>query len=328
MLSDRRLAVILCSLAAAVGATTFATRVQAFPTQPVRIIVPSPTGGVTDALARALANGLSAEWKQPVVVENRSGAAQMVGAAAVASAPADGHTLLVAGVDLVTSNPALYKSMPLDPGRDLVGVAHVGNASPVLVSSSTLPVANLPELIQYARAHPGALSYGSSGAGTYAHVGMEDLKRRTGIQITHIPYRGTAPLIQELIGGGIHLTLTNVNLVKAHLDSGRLRLLGTSASKRLSAYPSAEPLGDKLVPQFEANTWWAVFAPARTPAAALGKLNADIRRIAQSETFKRGVLTQLGLEAEDLSLGEVQQKLVRDQARTGRLIREIGVTID
>ncbi len=301
---------------------------QNFPSKTVVIVVPSPPGGVTDVLARALSVELSAKWAQPVIVENKSGASQMVGTLLVVKSAPDGYTLLLAGADAVTSNPHLYPRMPYDALNDLAPVANVGSASPVIAVNAATPATTLQELVALVRSQPGKFSYGSSGNGTYAHVGMEKFKQLSKTFIVHVPYHGTAQIVQDMLGNQIQMTLTNASVVQPYVNSGQVRMLAAAGPRRLAQYPAMPTVAESGFPGFSAGTWWAVMAPAKTPAPLLEKINAEIRTALRSPAFRQRTLTQLGLEAPDFGLAEVAALVRSDHERIGKSIRETGIKAD
>ena len=256
-----------------------------YPIRPVKVIVPSPPGGGTDILARVLAQHLSKALGQPFFVENKAGAGNMIGIEFVAHAPADGYTVLVVPSTLAL-NSALYKKVPYDPVRDFAPVTLAATAPNVLVVNPALPAKSLAELIALAKAKPGALSYGTPGIGTSPHLSMELLKSMAGINLQHVPYRGTAAAVTDVIGGQIAATFANAFTAKPQVDSGRVRALAVSGPNRIDAFPGVPPVAEAGVPGYEAMQWYGVVVPAGTPAPVIARLNSEAVKALQSDEMK------------------------------------------
>jgi tripartite-type tricarboxylate transporter receptor subunit TctC len=256
-----------------------------YPTRPVRIVVPSPPGGGTDIVARVLAQHFSKALGQPFVVENKPGAGNMIGIESVARAPADGYTLLFVASTLAL-NSVLYKKVPYDPVRDFAPITIAATAPNVLIVNPALPAQTLAEFIALAKKKPGALSYGTPGIGTSPHLSMELLKSMTGIDIVHVPYRGTAAAVTDVIGGQIAATFANALTAKPQVDSGRVRALAVSGPRRIDAFPAVPPVAEAGVPGYEAMQWYGLAAPAGTPAAIIARLHAEAVKALQSDDMK------------------------------------------
>jgi len=227
-----------------------AAHAQTYPSATVKLIVPVPAGGVTDTMARIVAQRLTEAWGQPVVVDNRPGGNYAVGAQAVAKSPADGLTLLVAPDSTVTANPHLFSKLPYDPVKDLTPIIVLCRITPVLVINPSLPVQSVQELIALAKAKPGSLNYGSYGIGTYAHLSMEDFKQRTGTDIVHIPYRGAAPAVTALLAGDIAMLLLNLSSIEEHEKTGKGRILAATGEKRAVLRPELPTISEPACPVF------------------------------------------------------------------------------
>jgi len=256
-----------------------------YPTRPVKVIVPSPPGGGTDILARVLAQHLSKALGQPFFVENKAGAGNMIGIEFVAHAAADGYTVLVVPSTLAL-NSVLYKKVPYDPVRDFAPVTLAATAPNVLVVNPALPAKSLAEFIALAKAKPGALSYGTPGIGTSPHLSMELLKSMAGIDLQHVPYRGTAAAVTDVIGGQIAVTFANALTAKPQVDAGRVRALAVSGPKRIEALPAVPPVAEAGVPGYEAMQWYGVVVPAGTPAPVIARLNTEAVKALQSDEMK------------------------------------------
>jgi tripartite-type tricarboxylate transporter receptor subunit TctC len=256
-----------------------------YPTRAVKIVVPSPPGGGTDIVARVLAQHYSKALGQPFFVENKPGAGNMIGIEFVARSPGDGYTLLLVASTLAL-NSVLYKKVPYDPVRDFAPITIAATAPNVLIVNTALPVRSLAEFIALAKSKPGALSYGTPGIGTSPHLSMELLKSMAGIDLQHVPYRGTAAAVTDLIGGQIAATFANALTAKPQVDSGRVRALAVSGPKRIEALPAVPPVADAGVPGYEAMQWYGMAAPAGTPAPVIARLNAEAVKALQSDEMK------------------------------------------
>ena len=256
-----------------------------YPVRPVRIVVPSPPGGGTDIVARVLAQHFSKGLGQPFFVENKPGAGNMIGIEFVARSPADGYTLLFVASTLAL-NSVLYKKVPYDPVRDFAPITLAATAPNVLIVNPGLPARSLAEFIVLAKKKPGALSYGTPGIGTSPHLSMELLKSMAGIDIVHVPYRGTAAAVTDVIGGQIAVTFANALTAKPQVDSGRVRALAVSGPKRIEALPAVPPVAEAGVPGYEAMQWYGLAAPAGTPAPVIARLNAEAVKALHSDEMK------------------------------------------
>jgi len=274
------------SLAAlALATVAIAAAAQEYPTKPIKLVVPFPPGGGTDILARVLAQHLSKALGQPFFVENKAGAGNMIGIEFVAHAAADGYTVLLVPSTLVL-NSVLYKKVPYDPVRDFAPVTLAATAPNVLVVNPALPAKSLAELIALARAKPGALSYGTPGIGTSPHLSMELLKSMAGIDLQHVPYRGTAAAVTDVIGGQIAVTFANALTAKPQVDAGRVRALAVSGPKRIEALPAVPPVAEAGVPGYEAMQWYGVVVPTGAPAPVIARLNVEAVKALQSDEMK------------------------------------------
>ncbi len=269
--------IVVAALALLLAASTAAA--DTYPSKPIRLIVPFPPGGSTDIFARPIAQKLSEALKQQVVVENRGGAGGTLGAEVAAKSPPDGYTLLMGHIGTLAVAPSLYPKLPYDPLKSFAPVSMVATLPNVLVVNPALAAKSVGELIAYARAHPGELSYASGGNGSAAHIAFELFKLQTGTRIVHVPYRGTAPAVTDVIGGQVAMTMTGVPPVLQFIQSGKLRALGVSGRERVEALPDVPTIAEAGVKGFEATQWYGIVAPAGTPPAIIGRLNAALRAI-------------------------------------------------
>jgi tripartite-type tricarboxylate transporter receptor subunit TctC len=260
---------------AAVAHPALAADAAAFPSKPVRLIVPFTPGGSTDILARAFGQQLSESWRQPVVIENRPGAGGAIGMELAAKAPADGTTMVMGHIGTLAVNPALYRSLSYDPVRDFAPVTLVAMVPNVLVVGPAIPSRSVAEFVALAKSKPGKLDYGSGGNGSAAHLAMEYFKLKAGVDLQHVPYKGTAPALTDLLGGQIAVILTGLPPVLQHVKSGKLRILGVASRERLAAFPEIPTIAESGVPGFEATQWYGLLVPAATPKDIVAKIQRD-----------------------------------------------------
>lgn len=253
------------------------TDAAAWPRQPVRIVVGYPPGQTVDVTARAYGAALQQAWGQPVVVENVAGANGIIGARMVKAATPDGYTLLFGTSGQLAINPAIYAALPYAPLRDFAPVALGATGRLYLVANKSLPVSNLRELVTYAKAHPGKLTYGSGGAGITAHLAMELLKSATGMDLLHVPYKGSPAALTGLIAGDVQLMFDAGSLVLPQIRSGKIKALAVSSADRFSGLPAVPTVAEQGVAGFDVNTWSALMAPAGTPAPIVEKINAAMQ---------------------------------------------------
>lgn len=313
---------------AALGTTAWTThaQAQAWPAKPIRIVVNFPPGGAADQIARAVGVPLGEALGQPVVVENRGGANGNIGGEAVAKAVADGYTLLMSSGGMVSVNPHIYARMSFDPARDLVPVASAARVLVYLVVRPDLPAKNIAEFIAYLKANPGKLSYGSPGNGSSPHLAGEMMKAQAGVFAVHVPYRGAAPALQDLLAGQIDYFFDpgiGLNQVRA----GKLRLLAVGSPQRSPAFPDAPTLAEAGLKGFDADTVFGFYAPAGTPADVVTRLNREINRILQTAPLRERMLA-LGGEALPLTPEQFHQRAEDDSKRFGAIIKERGIRGD
>jgi len=261
------------------GAAAFAQ--SAYPSKPVRFIVPSAAGGGTDIIARAVAQKLSEALGQQFVVENKPGAGQMIGIEAAAKSPADGHTIVMAASTLAI-NPIMYKKVPYDPLRDFAPITQAASLPNVLVVHPSLPVHSVRELIALAKRQPGKLAYASAGVGTSPQMSIELLKSMAGIDMLHVPYKGTTPGVVDLLAGQVQLMTPNVLTALPHIKAGKLRPLAVTSAKRSDALPDVPTLAEAGVPGYESVQWYGVLAPAGTPRDIVARLHTEIAKSLRS----------------------------------------------
>lgn len=299
---------------------------QSWPTKPVKVVVNFPPGGAADQIARVIAPPLSEALGQPVVVENRGGANGNLGGEVVAKSAADGYTLLMSSGGMVSVNPHIYARMPFDPARDLTPVAAAARVLVFLLAKPALPVNNVDEFLAYVKANPGRLSYGSAGNGSSPHLAGEMMKSQAGLFAVHVPYRGAAPALQDLLAGQIDFYFDpgiGLNQVRA----GRLKLLAVGSPKRSPLFPQTPTLDEAGLKGFDADTVFGFYAPAGTPADVIGRLNREINRILGTTAVKDRIQA-LGGEALPISPAEFAAKASEDSRRFGAIIRERKIVGD
>jgi len=287
---------------------------QGFPERPVRIVVPLTPGGSPDTIARALAQGLSGVWTQPVVVENRTGGSQNIGSDLVAKSPPDGYTWLLAPDNVFSVNPYLGKQ-PFDPLVDLIPVTQVARIQFLLVVNPDLPAKSVPELIALARSKPGELNFGSSGNGSPQHLGATMFQLLTGTKMNHVPYKGAAPAVADLLPGRIQVWIGAANTLLPHIKEGKLRLLGDT------------PTIAQSVPGYSLDPWLGLFVPAKTPSDVVTKIHIEVVKILGSPDLKSKLGPQ-GIELVTNSPADFARFIREDNAKWGKIIKEAGIKAD
>jgi tripartite-type tricarboxylate transporter receptor subunit TctC len=277
---------VLCALCLLSGGNTALAQLSGYPSKAIRLVVPFTPGGSSDILARAVGQKLTEAWGQPVVIDNVPGAGGSVGADKVARAAPDGYTLLMAHIGTLAVNPLIYPRLSYDPVKSFAPVAWVARVPNVLVVHPSVAARSVQELVALARARPGQLNYASGGNGSAAHIATEYFKLHSQTFMVHVPYRGTAPAVSDLVAGQTQLMLTGAPAVMQFVKSGQLRALAVSSSKRLEALPELPTVAESGFPGFEADQWYGVVAPAGTPAAIVHKLNAQINLALASSELK------------------------------------------
>lgn len=308
------------------GSVGFAQAQEGFPSKPIRLIVAFAPGGSGDLFGRLVAQHISQAMKSPVVVENRAGATGTIATAAVASAPADGYTLLMATSSSHYS-AYLYKSVPYDLERDLAPVANFGVVPLFVVANPGLAANNVQELIALAKKNPGKLSYSSPGAGGLAHLGTEMFSSIAGIKMLHVPYKGAAPAVADVIAGRIDLIFDSVSTSGPHVKSGRLKAIAIASAQRASGAPDVPTIAESGLPGFEATYWLGWFAPGATPMPVVRALNAEIRKFMHTPDMSKRITDMGGYVAAD-SPEEFAAYLKRDSARWIKVVRDTGMTLE
>ncbi|HEV7414044.1 MAG TPA: tripartite tricarboxylate transporter substrate binding protein [Casimicrobiaceae bacterium] len=265
---------------------------QAYPTKPIRLVVPFPAAGTTDILAREVAQRLSVSFGQSVIVDNRPGAAGNIGSDIVAKSAPDGYTLLMGTVGTHAINPSLYTKMPYDHVKDFVPVVLVAGVPNVLEVTPSLPVNSVADLIKLAKEKPGQLNFASSGNGTSIHLSGELFKTMAGVDMMHVPYKGSAPAVTDLMGGQVQLMFDNLPSSLAQIKAGKLHAIAVTSAQRAPALPNVPTIAESGLPGFEASSWFGLLAPAGTPAAVVARINAEVNQWLQTAEAKEKLLAQ------------------------------------
>jgi tripartite-type tricarboxylate transporter receptor subunit TctC len=299
----------------------------AYPTKPVRLVVPFPAGGTTDILARAVAQKLSEAWGQSVVVDNRPGAGGNIGSELVAKAAPDGYTLLMGTVGTHAINPSLYAKMPYDHVKDFTPVILVAGVPNVLVVNPAVPAQTVAELIAYAKANPGKLNFASSGSGTSIHLSGELFKVLTGVQITHVPYKGSSPALTDLVGGQVQMMFDNLPSSLQFIKGNRLRALAVTSTTRAAALPDVPTMVEAGVPGFEASSWFGVLAPAGTPREVVARINAEVAKWLATPDAREKMSAQ-GAIAAGGTPEDFARHIGAETAKWAKVVKDSGAKVD
>ncbi|MCC6378722.1 MAG: tripartite tricarboxylate transporter substrate binding protein [Burkholderiales bacterium] len=318
----RIVAVALLSLA-----TPLAFAQGTFPTRPIKLVVPYPPAALTDTLARAIGERLASALGQPVVIENKPGAGTLVGAEFVAKSPPDGYTLLMATSTTLGISPALYRSSPIDPVKDFAPISAVGTVNFFLIANTSFPAKSMKEMIEFVKANPGKVNYASVGNGSPHHLFMEDLKTQVGLNMQHVPYKGTPAALTDLLGGQVQLMFADYTIAVPNINAGKVTPLGTSAASQSTLMPAVPPIS-ATVPGFDWQAWQGIVAPAGTPKEIVNRLGAELQKIEASPDFK-AQLTKFGMEPMAAQTPEQFAALIRDeQPRWRKAVKDSGAKVD
>jgi len=307
----------------AIGTQAYA---QSYPSKAIRVVVTFPAGGAADILARSIGQELTRAWNQQIVVDNRPGAGGNIGADFVAKAAPDGYTLLLAAVTTHAASVSLYSKLPYNVEKDLAPITLAANVSHILLTHPSLPVKTVKELIALAKGKPGALNWGLQGNGTLSHLETELFKTLAGVQVTLVPYKGSAPGLTDLMAGNIQVFFDSVPPALPHVQAGKLRGIAVAASKRSPAIPDLPTIGESLK-GFEADNWFGVMAPAGTPPDVIAKLNAEVVRILSNREIQKAMLVR-GAVLHPSTPAEFAAVLKSDIAKWGKVARAAGVRIE
>jgi tripartite-type tricarboxylate transporter receptor subunit TctC len=289
--------------------------------------VPYPAGGPLDAVARLLGQKVSESVKQPVIVDNKPGAGGNIGADAVAKSPPDGYTILMGAVATHAINPSLYPQIPYDPVRDFAPITQVASTPNVLVVSPSIPVTNVREFIAYAKAHPGKLNFGSGSTGSAGHLAGELFKTMAGVEMTHVPYKGAAPAMQDLVGGQIQLMFDNYASASGQIRAGKVKALAVTTAKRSTLAPDLPTIAESGLPGFDINTWFGIFAPAGTPRPIVDRLHDEFTRALALGEVREKVLN-LGAEPVGSRPEEFAAYIKGEAEKYARVVKSSGAKVD
>jgi tripartite-type tricarboxylate transporter receptor subunit TctC len=316
------------AMAALSLAASFAALPQdEYPTRTVTIVVPYPAGGVADLLPRLVAEKLTQKWGKPVIVENRAGASGNIGMAYVAQQPADGYTFALAPAGNLTVNPTLFRNLPFDTARDFTPVTLLANVPNVLVVHPSVPVKTFQELIAYAKANPGKLNFASPGDGSGAHLAGELLKLDAGIDMVHVPYKGLAPAVNDLMGGQVQMMFAGVSTVLQQVKSGKLRALAIAGPHRLDALPGVPTVAESGYPGFDVTSWYGIVAKSGTPPAIIKKVQVDMAQaLKEPDVAKK--LADLGLEPVGDTPQEFGAVIQAESRKWGDIVKKANIHVD
>jgi tripartite-type tricarboxylate transporter receptor subunit TctC len=300
---------------------------QTYPDRPIRMIAPFPAGGLADVLARAVGDEIARTLGQPVIIENRAGAGGNTGADAVAKSAPDGYTLVMSSAGILTANQFLYSKMPFDPETAFIPISIVADMPMLMVVHPKVEANTMPEFLALARAQPGKLNFGSPGVGTTGHLGLALLMHVTGVKLNHIPYRGAAPAITDLLAGQIDGVVDNPPTVIAHINGGKLRPLAVAAPQRMTLLPDLPTMKEAGVSNYEASSWFGVMAPAGTPPAIVARLHAEIAKALQQPAMQAR-FAQSGARLVGNSPDAFAKQIREERAKWGEMIRAANISAD
>ena len=325
----QKVGVVVRAFAAAAVAllATGAAPAQTYPNKPIRLIVPAAPGGITDISARITADYVGRALNERVVVENKAGAGGNLGVDMVAKSPPDGYTLVMVNVGNITNNPWLYKDMPFDAMNDVAAVAMVGDAPHAVSTHIGVPAKNLQELIAYAKANPGKLNFASSGSGTSIHLSGELFKVMAGVEMTHVPYKGSSPALQDLIGGRVQLMFDNLPPSLPQIKAGKLRALAVTSATRAPALPDVPTIAESGLPGFEASSWFGILVPAGTPPAIIAKINGEVVKWLASPEGKEK-LAAIGANAAGGTPEDFARHIQAETAKWAKVVKASGAKVD
>ncbi len=321
-----RLRLTIASAVALLALTPWSA-LAAYPDKPVKIVVAFAPGGAADMLARTVATHLSSKWGQTVLVENRPGAAGNVGADFVAKSAPDGYTLMMSAAGLIAVNPHLYPNLPYDSTRDFRGVIQLVNAPLVLVVNASTPIKNFGDYVKTVKSQPDKFSVANGGSGTAQHLGAAYLDMRANMKSLHVPYKGSAPATNDLLGGQVQAMLDNMVTQIPHIKSGRLRAIAVTSASRVAILPDVPTVAESGLPGFETGTWYGILAPARTPDEIVNKLYAEILTLVKSPTVSEAWAAQ-GLQPSGMGPHDYDEFMKQERRKAGEIVKAANVRLD
>jgi tripartite-type tricarboxylate transporter receptor subunit TctC len=314
------------TLAIVLAACIAMPALAAFPDKPLKLIVPFSPGGGTDQVTRAVADGMSKELGQPVIVENKPGAGTVIGTDFVARSPADGYTMVMATFAHAV-NPGLLPKLPYDTDKAFAPVILVGRSPNILVVRNESPYRTVKDLLAAAKANPGKLTFGSQGNGTSAHLAGELFKSLGGVSMTHVPYRGAGPALTDLLGGQIDMMFATAAAARSLVEGGKLRAIAVTTSDRSPAWPNVPTIGESGVPSYAAESWYGLYAPAGTPVSVVERLNAAVKRAVQSDNFKKRIQSE-GLTINAGAPDELGRYVHGEETRWRKVVKDAHITAE
>jgi tripartite-type tricarboxylate transporter receptor subunit TctC len=317
----RRLLGFVLAAALAFGPTV--ALAQSFPNRPVRIVVPYPPGGGVDGIARPIAERLAQKWGQPVIVDNKPGAATLIGAEAVAKAAPDGYTLLLTSDSTITSNPHIYPKLPYDPIKELAPITQLIGLPQMVVAHPSLPANSLPELVALARTNS-AISYGSYGSGSQPHLLFEGLKQQTGIALLHVPYKGIAPAVTAALAGEVQLTMAGASVSRGHIQAGKLKPLAIARAERLAIMPDVPTLKEAGFPDIDPKSWFGLFATGGTPPEIVAQIQRDVAAMFAEPEFREKHMLARGFDPVLSTPQDFAKFIQSDLREKARLVKISG----
>jgi tripartite-type tricarboxylate transporter receptor subunit TctC len=311
----------------ALGVFTSPISAQDYPNKPIKFVVPFSPGGSTDIIARLVGEKLSQRLGQPVVIDNRSGSGGNIGADAVAKAPADGYTILMGTTGIMAINDSLYAKLSYDAANDLAPVVHVASLTNVLAVNPELPAKNVQELIDYAKKNPGQLNFASSGPGSATHLVGELFKSNTGIDIVHIPYRGSGQAMTDLLSGKVSMMFDQIASSVSNIEGGKLKALGVTSKDRSAALPNTPTIAESGVPGFEALSWSGIAVPAGTPQPVIDRINREVNAILQDPAIRER-FAELGADPIGGSPADFESHLDKERAKWSKVVKDADIRIE
>src|SRR3982751_518839 len=313
---------------ALLAALAFPALAQSFPSRPVKIVVPTTPGGATDALSRSIGARLAEVWGEPVVVENRAGATQIIGGEYVAKSAPDGYTLIVSDAATFIMNPITHRTLPYDGLRAFTPITLLVRFPWVVALHPSVPAASFEEFVAYARTRPGAMSYGSFGTGSSGHISVEYMKKLLGIDIVHVPYKGAGPAVTDLLAGQIQMMMVTPLLVEPHARAGKLRLIAAATPNRIARLPDLPTIAESGVPGYEAGTWFALAGPAGMPRDVTYGIYGEVKKVLSEPAFKEKYIDKQWFEVVANTPDEFAAFLKADYERWEKLIKLSGVKVE
>ena len=314
------------ALAAGAAAPVLAQSADQYPGKPIRLVIPFPPGGGTDILSRVIANKLTEATKWTIVPENKAGAGGTIGITEAAKAPATGYEMVMGQKDNLILGPYLYKNLPWNPTKDLTPVAHIAYTPVIIATSANSPYKTIGDVIKAAKATPGKITYGSPGNGTSIHIAGHIFEKAAGIQLTHVPYKGSNPALMDAIAGNVDLLVSSIPSAIGQIKAGKLRPLAVTSAKRSSSLPDVPTMQDAGMKNFDVSTWYGLFMPANTPAAITQKMNAEVNKLLALPEVREAILAQ-GAEPQALSIKDFDAMYKADFSHSKAVVEASGAKI-